>query len=512
MVLPLERRAYPILESVTELVATGLKGLAKHSAVYTAGDVLNRGIAFLLIPLYTAFLTPTDYGILAITATVASILGVLYLQSLETALTRFHYDLTDPEDRRRYYGTIWLLMVGFVIAASLVMELIGPSLASLVFADVPYVPYLRLVVWTTALTNSTFVLLRAALRVQERPVAFIALNIGVFLIDTAFVIYFVAVRGQGALGNLQGRFLGTLLVAVPAAVVYLRQARLQWSGDDARASLRFALPLIPHLLSLWVLNLSDRVVLQRYVSLAEVGIYSLGYQVAAIVQLFAFSAMNAWSPYFYKTAGQPGASRTLARFATYYWLVVLVLATGVSVLAKDVLAIMASRPAYHVAYRVVPWVAFGFVMRGFYFVFVTALYYTKRVKALPIVTVAAGLLNIGLNLLLVPRYGYMAAAVNTFVAYAAQAVVMYFFAQCAYSLPYEAARITKMAAVGLAIMAVSLALPPLSPWPGLAVRCVLLLTFPLWVTLLNFWTKDEKLAFAGAARRLTALPTWRRRA
>jgi O-antigen/teichoic acid export membrane protein len=228
----------------------------------------------------------------------------------------------------------------------------------------------------------------------------------------------------------------------------------------------------------------------------------LGYQIASILQLLAFSVTNAWSPFFYKTAGEPDAPRMLSRFSTYYILLIVFLGTGISALAEDMLLIVASNPAYHTAYRVVPWVVMGFVMRGFYFLFVTALYYKKQVRALPFVTIGAGLLNVGLNLLTVPIYGYMAAAVNTFVAYAAQAFVMYFLAQRAFRLPYEIARFAKMIGVGIALFLVASTLPSLNPWASLFAKAAIVMTFPIWLTLLSFWKPDEKAAFRQGVHRL----------
>jgi O-antigen/teichoic acid export membrane protein len=163
---------------------------------------------------------------------------------------------------------------------------------------------------------------------------------------------------------------------------------------------------------------------------------------------------------------------------------------------------MASNPAYHSAYRVVPWVVMGFVMRGFYFLFVTALYYKKQVRLLPLVTIGAGSLNVVLNVLTVPQFGYIAAAVNTFIAYAMQAVVMYPLAQQAFRVPYELVRFVKMAGVGIGLFLVASMLPSLHPWLALAAKTAWVCTFPLWLTLLRFWTPDEKAAIRRLVHRL----------
>ncbi|GIK39308.1 MAG: polysaccharide biosynthesis protein [Chloroflexota bacterium] len=470
---------------------TKFRTLASQSLVYAVGDILNLGFVFLLIPLYTTFLSPADYGILAITSTVASVLSVLYLQSLEGAITRFHYDYSDPVSRKGYYGTVWILMVGFTLVTSLLLAGIGNQVAPLLFTNIPYTPYLSLVVWTTFITNSSLVLLLAVLRVQERPFAYITLNLATFLVNITLVIYFVADKGQGAFGSLLGKFLGSLILAVPITVIYLRNAKLQWSWTQAKASLAFALPLIPHLLSLWVLNLSDRIVLQKYVSLDQVGIYNLGYQLSSIVQLIAFSLANAWGPFYYKMANTQDGPVVLSRMSTYYWLVVIMVGTGLAITAKDILMIIPAQPEYRVAYQMVPIVILGLTTRAFYFIFVSALYYQKRVKVLPLVTIIAGALNIGLNLLFVPKYGYMAAAVNTFIAYTFQTIVMYFLAQRAFWMPYEYSRAVKLVAVGIALYYVNINLPETQVWVGLSLKTGIILTYPLWLALLRFWTPDE---------------------
>jgi O-antigen/teichoic acid export membrane protein len=478
-----------------------LKRLGSQSIIYTAGDMLNRSFALILIPLYTAYLTPADYGILSITSTIGAVFAILSMQSLETALTRFHYDHPEESSRRRYHGMVWLLMVMSALAFALLVGTVGQPLLAWLFPDVPYIPYIRIVVWTTFATNISFLLLRALLRVQEKPTTYSILNIVVFLVNTGFVIYFVVGEQAGALGNLQGRLLAAVLLAIPIIVVYFRSARLHWSTQEAKTTMAFAVPLLPHLLSLWVLNVSDRVVLQRFVPLADVGIYSLGYQIASILQLLAFSASNAWSPFFFKTADQPGAPRMLSRFSSYYILILIFLGTGIAALAQDALLVMASKAVYYPAYRVVPWVIMGFVMRGFYFLFVTALYYKKQVRALPLVTIGAGVLNVVLNVLTVPKFGYMAAAVNTFIAYGVQAVVMYPLAQRAFRIPYEILRFAKMAVVGIGLFLVASQLPPFHPWLAIAIKTAWVCTFPLWLTLLRFWTPDEKVAIRRLVRR-----------
>jgi O-antigen/teichoic acid export membrane protein len=471
------------------------KKLVSLSTVYTLADLLQTGLAFLLIPLYTVYLTPADYGILSMATASGNILSVFYLQSMEGAFVRCFSDVSDLEERRRSLGAVWLFVFFFGLALTFILEWIGMATNSFGLRSVPYQPYLRLVVWATFIGSVALLLPRALFLIREQAWQYAALNIGSFTLSTLFIIYFVVGRGEGAVGNLQGRLIGVLIISLPALVVILRNIRLAWRPLAIRAALAFALPLVPHLLSLWVLNVSDRFILERYVSLSDIGVYTLGYQVATILQVFAISMSNSITPYYYQTAAtQPDAPSSLGRISTYYLAALAWMSVGLVGLAPSVIRLIAiERPAYWAAAHIIPWLALGFFARGYYFVFLTALSYAKKLGLLPLVTIGAGVVNVVLNLWLVPHWGYMAAAINTFIAYAFQSVVMYFLAQRAYALEYEARRLvslTLMAIVWAGIL-YSLAIPQL--WVDIVVKTILALTFPLGLWRIGFFSTNEIL-------------------
>jgi O-antigen/teichoic acid export membrane protein len=483
------------------------KKLASLSTVYALADLLQSGLAFFLIPLYTAYLTPADYGILSVATAFGNILGVFYLQSLEGAFVRYYSDVSDPEERRRFLGAVWLFALIYSLGLTLTLEWIGMTTNSLGLKSVPYQPYLRLVVWTTFISSVALLLPRALFLIREQAWQYAALNIGSFTLSILLIIYFVAGRGEGAVGNLKGRLIGTLIISLPALFVVLRNIRLAWRPLAVRAALVFALPLVPHLLSLWVLNVSDRFILERYVSLNDLGVYTLGYQVATLLQMFAVSMSNAITPYYYRTAAtQPDAPSLLSRVSTYYLAALAWMSVGLVGLAPSVIRLIAvGRPAYWAAAHVIPWVALGFFARGYYFVFLTALSYAKKLGLLPLVTIGAGVINVVLNLWLVPHWGYMAAALDTFIAYALQAVVMYFLAQRAYALAYEAGRLVRLTflAVAWAWALYALVVPQL--WLDIGVKMALALTFPLGLWGIGFFSTNEILLLRRLKQRVLAV-------
>jgi len=454
--------------------------VARNTLVYALADLANKGMGFLLIPLYTAFLSPHEYGIVSIGLAVGVGLGVLGLQSMEGGYTRFHFDAVDPVERRRRRGSVWLAHLAYLAAMCGTLEIIGTNSGILNIAGTSYEAHLRYVVWTVFFTNAIILLPKALSLARQRPVAFVAINSGLVFCSTAFIVLFVVVLGDGASGYLKGSMYGAALVSVPVLAVCLKNVELRPRLQDVQDTLRFVLPLVPHLLALWVLASSDRFILEWNLTLRDVGVYALGYQLASIVQLVAFSMNAAVTPHYFKVASQESEpTDQLLRIGRYYLLVVVWVAVGVVVLGDDALALAISNPKYAGAFGVVPILATAFVARGLYFVFVNAVYYSKHVAKLPFATFAAAASGLGLNFVLIPMLGVFGAAISILVAFAVHAVLVFRLAQTVFPLDYNLENFFRILAVGAIWAAFSVAVSPPPGWPGLAAGFALSAAFPL---------------------------------
>lgn len=470
--------------------------LTYQAGLYIVADVLQKGLAFILIPLYTFFLTPADYGILSITTAFSGVLGIIYLQPFEAAFNRFYFDFKTEEEKRDYYGSAWIFLFFFVFILSLILDRIGSAHNTLGFQNISYKPYLQLALWTVMITNTTILLPRALFRVKEKVWQFGVLNLSLAIVTSCLIIYFVAVKKEGVIGSLKGTLIGSLFLAAPCLVIIFKNINWRIHFSHIKNSLAFAVPLIPHLFSLWALNLSDRFILERYVSLKDIGIYGLGYQLASVLQIVAFSATNAISPFYYRTAANSrDAQIILPRVATYYLLFLAWGGIALNGLSSDILTLIAADKSFHEAYRVIPWVVCGFFARGFYFVFVMAVYYSKKLKLLSVITIIALCINVALNFIFIPRYGYVAAAVTTFLAFAVQAAIMYFYAQKCYPLQYETGRLFHLTVSFLAISIVLWYLSQYTILTGFLLKVLLVICFPLILRATNFFNHDERETF-----------------
>lgn len=470
-----------------------LKDLAGKSLVYGLGSIILRGINFFLLPLYTRYLTPADYGIIAVTVTITAILSLLYPLGLHGALTRLYFNTENEAERRQSSGTIWVSLLVTAASMTLLLDRLGSTFFPLLLREVPFEPYIRLSIWI-AFFNVLSLLPLNLLQIEERAGSYVLLTVINTLLSIGLVITLVVLKKQGAYGYLLGTLWAGILMAGPYLVLTLRRVQVILRWSILKTALIFSLPLVPHSLASWILDLSDRVILERFVSLSELGLYAMGYQLAGIMTMAATAINNAWVPFLFKTDATQGnaAKPGLARLATYYTLILSWVALASTLLAKEVL-ILLTAPTFHAAYQIMPWIIAGLLLNGLYFFPVNFLFLKSKTGWVPTVTVMSGLVNVGLNLWLTPSYGIMAAAWTTLLAYAVMLLLVWFISQRIYPFPYEYRRLGIIMLVTMCLFALGTMLQSDSMVIDLGIKATLLLAYPLVLMALSFYTSAEKV-------------------
>jgi O-antigen/teichoic acid export membrane protein len=474
-----------------------VRKLVGASAIYGLGSVVVRGLALLLLPLYTRYLTPAEYGIVALTLACTVALGMVYPLGLRGAVSRTYYDEGSVEERRGRLGTLWIAMTLSAVAMALVLDRIGPAVAAAVLPEVPFHPYLRLAVWTAffaVLSQAPLVILQA----QERASVYVTLTVGTALMTAAITVLLV-VKGGGAEGYLRGTLIAGALAAVPYCVLTLSQIRMTFSLSVLGPALAFSLPLVPHSLAGWALELSDRAVLTRLVPLRDVGIYSLGYQLGAAMGLLTTAFNAAWVPFLFGTLKNEGqaAHPKLARLVTYLAMTLCFIGLGWALMVEHAVGLIATAE-FRDAARVTPWVIGGYVCAGLYLAPTNLLFWRQRTGTIPLVALAAAVTNIGLNLWLVPRHGAIAAAWSTLAAYLVLLVMTWRLAERVYPFPYEYRHIGLTAALALGFFFAGRMVPWSSAALEITFDALLWLAFPAGLIALGVIDRSE----LGGLRRL----------
>jgi O-antigen/teichoic acid export membrane protein len=426
----------------------------------------------------------------------------VYPLGMHGSLARLYFDRGDQQARAEVAWTLWVAIGASALLFAVMLDAIGPLLFGRLFREVPYSPYLRLAIWTACFSSLSLLPL-GLLQIQERSVWYVAATAAAALTTAACVLFFTVVRGEGASGYLKGSLVAAIVVAGGYAVLMWRAAPFRLTRTIIPAALSYSLPLVPHGLAGWALGLSDRAILERYVSLDALGVYALAAQVAGVMTLAATAINTAWVPMLFRTDAGAGAAAEpqVARLVTYYVLALTWTATALILLLKPALRLLTS-PAYHAAYPLVPWIVAGCLCNGLYFIPANFLFLRSKTSRLPIVTVTAGVVSISLNLLLVPRYGIAAAAWANCAAYLVMLVIAWIVARRVQPFPYEYHRIARVLMSGGALVAAGFLL---GMRPGIldaGLRVALCMAFPALLHLTGFFTGAERARVVAASRAL----------
>ncbi len=466
-----------------------LKGLVRSSIVYGLGNYGVKVVGFLLIPVYTRFLDPSDYGIMSLISSYGQALFIFLNLGQSTALFRFYYEHDTPAGRERVVaGSLWIAIAIATPLAFLALAISGPT-STLLLGDGALSRFVVVGVVTVVFRQ----LLRlpfAVLRANEKDTQYARWSIARTGLSAALAIVLVVGLRLGVMGVL----LSSLLAEGTCTAILMPRIagslRVGWPGKEMREQLTFGLSLVPGAMASFVLDLSDRFFLRHYGNLSEVGLYSLGYRFADVISFIVAAIQLAWPQFVFSNRRAPNAKQLYTYATTYYFGLMLFLTLGLSVLSTEVIRVMAA-PAFQRAAIVVPIIALAYLAEGLCNVATIGIMLQKRPLVRSMAVVVAAVVNTVLNVLLIPTYGMMGAAWATLVAFLVQMVLQVGAAQRYYPIPYQWARLTKLLAIAGALYLASLAVPGLALPVAVAAKGLLLASFPALLWLSGFFEGAE---------------------
>jgi O-antigen/teichoic acid export membrane protein len=472
-----------------------LRRLATTGAAYTASSVLSKLIAVFLLPIYTHYLTPSDYG--AAEVMLASVIAasiVVRLGVIE-AILRFYY-LADENPKAVVATGFASLFWGATILAALALPFAAPiSEALLGHQDATLARLAILGLWTLTLYEFALTLLR----LDERARAYFGITVVNVLITIPFTVWLIVVEGERASGILLGTYATGALVTV--WMLWRQRRRLRFVPDRAllRRMFRFGLPTMPAELSLYSLNFIDRIIIARLAGLAEVGLYALAVKFAQAMQVLARGLQLAWPPLAYSIRDDDEARRVYSRIFTWFAAALAFAAAGLWLESRWIVRLLAA-PDYFPSYQAIGLLATGIGLYALYLAMVVILGRTGRTEFSFPATISAVVTNVVLNLVLVPSHGIVGAGLALVGSYIVVLALMYVFTQRLFPVPYEWWRLALILASAAALVGGGEVLLPTSGALGLISRGALWLAYPLALYAIGFLHEDERAGFADLLR------------
>lgn len=481
--------------------------VGKHSSIYLLGQFLSRGIGFLMIPVYTQFISPDGYGALELMDIFAGAIGIGISFGISEGMPRFYYGENDTESRSKLVSSAFIGLAAVSILPVFIL-LMYSSKISWIVADGPQCShYLRLslaTIWFTLICDFGF----SYLRMIYRATLFICITSFQLILGLTLNIWFVVFKKMGIDGILYSAFITQLLTALFLGFIVLRKVGFWVSLSSLRKMIAFGVPLIPGRIASIVGFMSNRWFLRWLgsgdptVALVQVGLFALGHKFGVIINRFVTVPFNSfWNPRRLEILiSEDDACREIvSRVCTYATLLSVYLTLILSCCAKSIIEIMADGK-YSEAYVVVPFVALSYVLLGLETHFSSGILYKKKSIWIACASIVSIFTIVVLNLLLIPAFGILGAAISNLIGFFVRLTVIYIMSQRLYLIPFDLKRLTLIFGVAFILYMSTQQIKLPNPYYSLMVNGSIAATLPGLLLVLRFYSPDELSMFCDMLR------------
>lgn len=431
------------------------KDFLKHSLIYTAAILFNRGISFFLLPIMTHYLHPSDYGTIDFITITSTFMITFCGLEIHQGVARFIVELKTKEQKNRLFSSaLFYLICSYFcfwiianIAKPIITQYIIPVEDRLLFNLVLLVFLCQGVIYYCS------IILRFDLKPKQNVYLNSFTGLSVLLFNVLFVAYFKfglsgAIYGL-ACGNLCGLVFGYLLVKG-----YLI---LNISKSDIKKLITFSYPLVLSTLSAAIMLYSDRIIIKEFLSLNDVGIFGVGYRFASIISIIMVGVQSSIGPLIYNSMNNPTFGKDLASLFEKFFLIGVLCLIGIHIMAKPILHLMVS-PLYYGAVDTLKNMSVAIFFSQLY-VFTPGMQINKKTKKILAMSLFGGMLNLVLCYFMVRCFGLNGASLASMVSYMIYFIVYLLVSQREVYIPYRIKKIIiplvgLLAVVGLNLVSV----------------------------------------------------------
>ncbi len=421
---------------------TALSRIRKSSLVTGAGtyvfaSMINASIPFLLLPVLTRYLEPSEYGEVAVYQVWVALIGALCGLSVHGAAVRKYYDYDDPDKEMGEFisACIMLLMVSTISVAVLLLPLsawisdtIGLSLkwifVGVLFAFFNFLIKLRLGQW----------------QVRKKPKKFGFFQISQSMTNMLLSLFLVVFFLLGVSGRITGNTVAVVVFGVTALFLLSREGLLKftWRPDLMKEAFNFGVPLIPHVLGAFLLLTVDRAIISSQLGLDAAGHYMVAAQMAMVMGLVLDGINKAYSPWLYERLkkGSESDKRLVVKLTYGYAAFLLALAALAFLIGGPVLVFIAGEK-YKPAADIIAWMVLGKAFHGMYYMVTGYIFYSKKTFSIAKITIFSGLVNASLIFFLSNEYGLIGAAWAMCAGMAIQWLMTWWVASRTVKMPWD---------------------------------------------------------------------------
>lgn len=403
---------------------TNISVQAKASIWYTICNFFQKGISFVVVPIYIRLLTTDEYGEWSVFLSWVSILIIFASLNLYAGVyTKTLVDMDDSKDRDKYTSSMQGLGTIVSIALLGIYWLSHDWCNKLLDLDTPFM----LLMFLYFIVYPAFCFWSYRQRVEYKYHSMVIASIAISVLTPVISIFLLIFTELRAKALILGYLITQCAIGLVFYIYHFCKSKYFYDKRYWKYALKFNIPLIPHYLSLIILGQSDRIMIKYYCGESDAGIYSFAYQIASVINVLIAAINSSRVPWTYEQMKAKIYDRlkkvtnTLAAMMAGVTLVICLI-------SPEIISIVGTKE-YSVAVYIIPIVTLGVYYTFIYDLYASIEFYYGATKYIMYASVAGALLNIALNAIFIPLYGFIAAAYTTLVCYSAFLLIHYMFAR-----------------------------------------------------------------------------------
>ena len=441
---------------------TSFRTLGRQTAIYSLGVILGRAVSFLMLPVYTRFLTPADYGLVQLLELTVEVAAIFFTAGTTAGVQRFYFKASTADERHRLVSTAFFTVLALAGGCTITLVALSPALwhYALKEAGKP---------WFIQLAALNFVLSfllnfpQSFAQTTQRPTLFLLTSTCKLVLQLSLNIYFIVVLRLGVVGLLWSTFITNLVLGAAMTTWLLRQTGFHFDRTILRDLRRFGTPYQVSWAGAFILTFGDRFFLQAARGATAVGLYALAYQFGfLLVQLGCTPFLSAWNPHRHELAKLPREERD-RHYDTgflYFNMLLVTMATGLAVFIRPVIRTMTT-PAFHSAAYIVPVILLAYTAEAWNEAFRFGIDVSERTSLVTKATWTTVILVVLLYAALIPPFGALGAAGATATGSFFRASLMYRWAQREWPISYSFRRPLLLVGIGASVSLAAFLLPEL---------------------------------------------------
>jgi O-antigen/teichoic acid export membrane protein len=484
----------------------------KNSLVYGLGNIAVKIIGFLLIPLYTdlKYFTQDDFGVMILLDTSGLVVISIVASIMPQSLIRWYWDKDHANNQK---GIFFMSLSTQIVISMIFCVLFFPfshPISVMLFSSGDWSFAIKLLILASAIQSINNIV-NTLMQLQSRSVLFSVVNFFKLLIVFSLTIFFIIYRHMGLAGIYLAQVIGNTLFMIFLSGYTIKNCKISFNLITFSEMNIYGFPFLIANFAAVALQVIDRYSLNSMSTLKFVAIYGFAFKIASVLKLIIVDTFRtAISPMVLQKMNSPGNKRFYSKSLSYSSFILMFGIIAISLFSLEAIKIFVKSTAFWSAYFVVPVLSIAVFFTNMREVSTNGLIITKKTKILSSIVIISSILNLLLNLLLIPLWNIIGCALATLLTQVFYWGAIYFFAQKAFFIPFEKRKISVILLCGIILSFSGLLLNDMSVIPRLAIKTTCLISFPFILYFLNFYEPVEIQSIKGFIAKWSDLRNFRK--